>query len=389
MPPSSPDEPSLPQRHRPNVDNLTKDTTERDLWDLDDLGIEEEDSLPLAPSEPIRSRAIPTGPEPRASQIKSRESPKSPESKSSQPIPVVGGRSSVTRRISKAGYSRKPPAATPAGGAGGSSDAPAAGQGSRMESTFDDLEHWDLPPEDAPAPAPIEEVFSDLNEETSRRSPAAAASPEPVPEPEPVPAPGPVADSDNEFEPKAVAEAKPVSLIPKFKLSLLEKAGLALLALILIVGGTLAYRSTFSRMAGGKAHGSTGFPVRGQHVTITKVVSYWRPPVTDGENAEVVRRGVVLIPVVEITASGQGAIRVLFSNDKGVDVGDPMIRQVKDGSTLVVAATAGFEDAAEHEAYRAGLTPSWRIKIAEAPTTNAAGGAFKELAEAPVDPNLK
>ncbi len=185
-----------------------------------------------------------------------------------------------------------------------------------------------------------------------------------------------------------MAEATPVSLIPKFKLSLLEKVGLGVLALILIGGGTMAYRSTFSLMAG-EAKGSTEMPVSGEHVSITKVVSYWRPPVTTGENVEIVRRGVVLIPVVEITASGQGAIRLLFNNDKGDVVGDPMIREINGETTLVVAATAGFEDTAEHEAYRAGLTSSWHAMIAEAPTTAAAGGAFKDLVELPVAPNLK
>jgi len=370
------------------VDNLSKDTTERDLWDLDDLLLDGDGPAPRAAIEPIRRVGLPTAPEPKPSQAKSADSKAGPA------VPILNARPNVVRRISKAERSRSPLASTASSGV----EAPepqAYGDPNAMESAFDDLEQWESPAGPAPVAAPVEEEFADLSDEAAQpaavpSATGAAAAPRDmaVTAPPPAaaqPAAPAAADSDDEFAPHGSPTAKPVSLLPSLKLSLFEKIGLACLAIILLGGGIWAYRSTISRMGGGTSDQAIRFPVRGAHVAITGVKSYWREPM----KPEIVRRGVMLIPVVEITVSGQGAIRVLFSNDMGSDVGDPMIREVSGETTLVIPATVGFEDAAMHAAYQAGLTRPWHVKIAEAKSANAAGSEFKDLAKPPLEPQLR
>ena len=96
-PPSTPDGPLLPPRHRPTADNLAKDTTERDLWDLDDLVIGDSDGPPQASIEPIRRNRVPVAPEPRAVPAKGAEP------KAASNIPVLGGRSSVMPSSARVG----------------------------------------------------------------------------------------------------------------------------------------------------------------------------------------------------------------------------------------------------------------------------------------------
>ncbi|MEI7925085.1 MAG: hypothetical protein WCI61_02670 [Chloroflexota bacterium] len=100
---------------------------------------------------------------------------------------------------------------------------------------------------------------------------------------------------------------------------------------------------------------------------------------------EAVRRGVVLIPVAEITLqSGSGAIRALVVNDHGLAVGDPITRQIDGTTTLILPATDGFEDISMHAAYRTGQTKPWTLRVFEAPSANALGKDFKKLLELPI-----
>ena len=393
-PPSTPDGPLLPPRHRPTADNLAKDTTERDLWDLDDLVIGDPDGPPQASIEPIRRNRVPVAPEPRATPSKPAESKGSPN------IPVLGGRSSVMRRVSKADRSRSPLAGSPGGG-NESDGRPVVPSADRVETTFDELEDWD-DSVSAGGGGRIEEVFDELAEgvdgtrgtvapEGMTGNDGAGQEDGPPPQaPDESEAAAAAGDETaDEFAPRAVSAAAQVAERPKLVLNGVEKIGMACLLLVLLVGGVWAYRNTVSKLDSGSKTADTTLPASGSHVKVIKVDSYWRPPVTTGDKREIVRRGVVLIPVVEVAVSGKGAVRLLFCDDKGNDVGDPMVRAVDGESTLVIPATVGFEDISAHAAYQAGLTKPWSVRVAEAPSTGASGADFKDLANARISPNLR
>jgi len=180
--------------------------------------------------------------------------------------------------------------------------------------------------------------------------------------------------------------AKPISLRPHLGLSKLEAVSLMALTVMLVAGGYLVYHFSLSRVL--SQAGQTqevAFPVRGNNVTISNVVTYWRQPLKTGNQVEAVRRGVVLIPVAELTLQGgPGAIRAVVHNDRGIAVGDPITRQVDGATTLILPATDGFEDISLHAAYRTGQIKPWTVHIFEAPSSSARGKDFKKLLEVPV-----
>jgi hypothetical protein len=373
------------------ADNLAKDTTERDLWDLDDLMIGDPEGSPAATIEPIRRHRVPPAPEPKPAAAKPGES-KGPPS-----VPVLGGKASVVRRISRSERGRNPLSNPQTEGAGGPPVVPTV---DRVEATFDDLEQWD---ERTGRAAVIEEVFDNLAGGITTGEPEEAPDPgesmdvsETGPETDGATAVsddgkvrGEVEDNVDEFSPRAAVAAERISLRPKLAFNPLEKIGLACLLVLLLGGGVWAYRNTVSKLAGAEKDQGTEMPAKGSHVTIRGIKSYWRAPVTTGEKREIVRRGVVLIPVIEVTLTGKGAVRLLFRDDAGRDVGDPVVREVNGDTTLEIPATVGFEDISAHAAYQAGLTRPWQVRIADGPSASAAGSEFKEVARMPISPYLR
>jgi len=398
MPPSAlpepeSDGPSLPPRHRPNKDSLNTDTTERGFWDLDDP-LDDETSAP-APAKVEPRRSMPAL---SAAEASPRQDPVKPSGES---VPILPSRNNVSRRISNLERFRNSRDAK--AGPLSESDAgpPFVPSGDAMEKTFDELEHWDVSEEPVQSPTRVEAEFEgfadflDLKPVSKPEDPAPARSLAPV---EPAdqamaefsaPPAGATPDFDNldnEFGRPINPDAKPVSLLPHLKLTVFERLGMACLVLALLAGGFWIYRNTITRIGhSGASHGQAEYPVQGKHITVSKVVSYWRAPISSGDQQEIVRRGVVLIPVVEITLSGgSGAVRIDFSNEPGKTTGDPIIRTVNGGTTLIVPATDGFEDISMHAAYRTDLAKPWFLQISEAPSENSPRAQFKELLRVPI-----
>jgi hypothetical protein len=419
--PPNPEGPSLPQRlHRPTKDTLATDTTEKGFWDLDDLGaddpatparskIEPRRSIPASPERetaaPERETAAPeretAAPESEIAPPESETAaPEEPATSAPAPVPILPSKNNISRRMTSVERFRSSRDGKDAQAATAPETPPPAIRGAPLEATFAELEAWDVP---APAPpkAPAKAVFegipehADFNPEeestdssslislTPSRPPAAEA---PAARPSPA-KPAAATNPDSEFAPTVNPDAKPFSLRPHLKLTLLETIGMVCLVLALLAGGAWVYQNTLGRIGQTDAsHGKIEYPVRGKHVTITKLVSYWRAPVTTVG----IRRGVVLVPVVEVTVSGgPGAIRVLFNDTNGKKAGDPEIRAVNGETTLTIAATDGFEDVSMHAAYRIDLTKSWDLRIAEAPAENSPGAEFKELLKTPISPEIK
>ncbi len=356
-PPAQPDDSPLPARHRPNLGSLAKDTTEGDLWDFDDL----EDAPAKSPGKPYEAHGIPVkrGPEPRNLPERSPVPPPPETEEIPELLPPRLSPAQDSVRVNVGGP--KPRTRTQSG--------PIAGQ-SAPGADFDELTQW----EDAPAVAEI------------------PAEPT-LPAPEPEPAPKPEFQTISPPEPAAAATPSPApNPLPRLNLSSLERAGLALLVVLLLVGGGYAFFATIHRLPAGTTRAQAAdFPIEGKFVTCKSAESFWRAPITSGENQDTFRRGTLLLPVLHIeTRGGPAALRVFFHDRPGEYVGDAATRVISGGDGQVeIAATAGFEDLGMHAAYRSGQTKPWTAEVFEAPTANAPPEQFKKLFEIEISPERR
>jgi hypothetical protein len=362
-PPTSSDGSSLPQRHRPSLGNLAKDTTEIDLWDFDD-----DMEIPDVETEPEEVKAPRSFsgdiPAPRGTPPEKAQTPENPS-----PSQANGGeeqiRMNVTRRPAKKadpGMDRRP---------------------TRYESEFEDLEGWqdakDTPEiEDLPAEV-LPEAITPATEEVVVERPKAAEKPAAV-EPAPVPA---TASDDDEFSPAKRENAVPVSMRPHLHLSKIERIGLIALLVLLVGGGATIFLGSLKRLPTEaiKAE-STDFPIKGERMTISAATSYWRAPIVDGPDADIFRRGTELLPVLELTASGGPAlIRIFFRDQEGATIGDAMTRKIDGEGVVKIPATAGFDDPGMHAAYRTGESKPWTVQVWEITSGDVSSGKSEKLFE--------
>ena len=364
-----PDGPLLPPRHRPTLENITKDTTELDLWAF-------EDDLDLTEPPPPETKARAASswgsggelPAPRERHVMKPREMTQPLEKTS---PADGER--IQMNVGKARERTRP-----------SVEIVSVLQ---PESEFDELENWD----DLPAQTQGEDFVDAV--------PPQVAAPKPVLEPEPKAQPKiaaaiteqkPVAatketraNNENEFAPVTGGNAKAASLRPRLQLTHLERIGLLLLLVLLAVGGMATFVYSINRLPTESARaGAADFPIKGSSLTIESAASYWREPITDGSAPEIIRRGTKLLPVLELKVSqGSGVVRVLFRNEERAVEGDAVTRTAHGPGMLVIPATAGFDDIGMHAAYRTGGTKPWTVEIYEAPSENASGKEFTKLFE--------
>ena len=273
-----------------------------------------------------------------------------------------------------------------------------AGQ-STPEKDFDDLEHWEdapanadlgeLPPEPA-IPLPVPEVDAKADGPPARE-PATQAAIEEVPaDPSPAPAAQETAE-DDEFSPVVRKDAVPVSLRPHLGLTKAERSGLIALVVVLVLAAAYIGSVSIGRLPTESTKASsTDFPIEGKHVKVASATSYWRPPITEGPDADTFRRGTALLPVVELKLErASGAIRVLFRNEDRQVVGDTVIRRAERPGVMKITATAGFDDPGMHAAYRTGGERPWTIEVMEAPSEDTPGREFKKLFEMNISAALR
>lgn len=135
---------------------------------------------------------------------------------------------------------------------------------------------------------------------------------------------------------------------------------------------------------------SRDFPVRGKHIVVTDAETYWREPVTEGADADTVRLGVALLPVIDLKfKTDPGMIRLLFRNSEGRLVGDPLTRMVKGEQSLSLSATTGLRDTGMFSAYRTGEMEPWVVEVFEAPGSNTSSDAFEPVFKMTIAPLLK
>ncbi|RYD36388.1 MAG: hypothetical protein EOP87_05570 [Verrucomicrobiaceae bacterium] len=193
-------------------------------------------------------------------------------------------------------------------------------------------------------------------------------------------------DTDEETEEPAddIKDVPAAAPDPAKAFSKVERMGL-IGFLVLIAGGILFFFAySVNKLPDDKKPLTPGdLPIGGKMISADEIRSYWREP--DLSGGEAVRRGTLLVPVVELGVSGgPGAVRILFRDSDGAIVGDGVTRAVKGEQTVTISATAGFDDQGMFAAYRTGETKPWKIEVYEGPSENAAGDAFKKLFEIPI-----
>jgi hypothetical protein len=361
-----PDGKSLPQRHRPHLGNLSKDTTEKDLWAFDDLESENTTAPELTLVQPrdFKKRLIESTEEQSEPEI-----PVLSEKKNDQDLPRA--RPEDEKRNLKVNASPKQPKPSLHGENALKSKPP---------SDFDELEQWDEP--DA---APVTRA-------SPRKVAAAAAAVMSVetdvtlgdlPSTEP--------SEGQETVATAATPSKSGPLTHGFEMSKLERLGMGALVLLLLGAGILIYFNTLDRLDGRVgSEKNQRFPIQGSHLSVQEADTYWRAPIADGPNQETFRRGTQLLPVLELTLQGgPAAVRVFFRNSDGDLVGDVVTRRIEAGRNIQVAATVGFDDIGMHSAYRTGQSKPWTIEVHEAPSESSSGAAFKKLLLMDISPDRR
>jgi hypothetical protein len=189
-----------------------------------------------------------------------------------------------------------------------------------------------------------------------------------------------------------VPDALP-SLEQPVSLSKLEKIGLiTLFAVLLLGGGGFLFSSIYDLPSEPERVMARDFPIKGERLEIKAATTYWRPPIATGDNRDTFRRGTVFIPAIKLTigsGSGSGALRFVFRNQDGDPIGDVQTRTVSAGETIEIPATAGFDDAGMHAAYRTGQDKPWTITVKEAASVNAANEAFMKFFEINISTDLR
>lgn len=187
-------------------------------------------------------------------------------------------------------------------------------------------------------------------------------------------------------------EQKPMPVISAIgSMSKIEKIAISALVAVLVLSAILTLIHFSNRVPTRPLVAEeVDFPVSGKIVEIIAAGTYWREPVTTGENADVVRRGTQLIPVLKLNLSSKsGAIRVFFRNEDGLVMGDGITRTVKGDAEVTVAATAGFEDVGMHTAYRTGDTKRWVVQVFEAPDATSPREKFRKVLEMDISTEIR
>lgn len=340
--PSSDDSP-LPKKHRPSLGQLSQETTERDLWDFDS-DMDEIDAQGAEPP-PGRKAGIPMA--------KTKDGPSS--------VPEGEEKIRVNVNRPKPKLRKGPPVEA----------------GNAPEQEFADLDQWEEA-EDAAA----EKLRAKPSGKPTEAEPATETTEPPAPAAAPEPAPEPTEEDLDEFNPHAPADAKPVSLHPHLSLSKFELTGLIGLVVALVAAAGIAYWFSINRLPDGSDNVTeSDFPVEGKLVAVKSAETYWRAPVASGPDADTVRRGTRLIPVVKLHTQAKNAtLRVIFRDDTGAAVGDIATREI-DSDTMTFAATAGFDELGMHAAYRTGSVEPWTAEVLEGRPGATRGEDFTRLFE--------
>lgn len=376
----------LPGRSRPALSDLSRETTEGDLWNLDE---ELADSTVSTVDYPPRPR-MGLDPASRREEITETREPEIPTS-----LKARGRTPDSSRPESQDPAVRKLARPQPI---------------DEIGDLEDDDEDDDLDDDGAEG---ILRVISEPEIETPAAPPAPPRPVDPAPgEAPPELAQTPLLPSEdspakpNQRRGQSAATAPapapaPAGSLPLLRLNRREVIGLAAFSFTLLLAAIWVLTRFFSAFEF-KSEFVTGpdFPVKGERVQLERAETFWREPVRTGETRDFARREVTMIPVLELTLDPEktnaGTLLVIFRNSEGEPVGDS-IRRSFNGSrfdtngqpTTVFPSTDGFVAEGDFNAYRAGKGKSWMAEVFEGPSIDAPANEFKLIATIPVLPKLR
>ncbi len=339
----------LAQKNRPNLENLSKDTTESDLWALDDLDLN-----------PNGRAGFRTG----ANLPLFQTDQKSEANKGNDPAEGAPPPAS------------EPPAIVEKFRPSGS---PAKAAFLDRSSPVNDILDLGVLDESQPAvivmPAPEKELRTATQPEIAPPGEKKSSA---------------IKNFQDELKESQKSGSKNIPRKNKI-FSTMEWIGLAAIFVLLTSIGAFAFMKSIAQLPTNSIYDhDLKFPIKGQHLNLTGATSYWRAPNTNGASNESVRDRTVLIPVLELASStGPAAIRVIYRDENAKIIGDILSRTVVSGEKLIIPATAGFEDRGKHAAYRIGQAKPWMIEILEAAPGKSSTTEFKKLIEFPVSTELR
>lgn len=371
--PPSPSGP--PERDRPASPDASPEVTDSDLWNLDE-------DLPARPA------AAPT---PRTASKKPvvEEIGSAPESASSP-------EKSVQRAKTRARAAEKP-----------KEDLFTTPQTSR--NVPDEIGELD---QDSAEETAVLKVIPENEIPQTAPAPAPAPAPVPLPESPAAPEPEPIAESKapetlegslksssdepRRNRPKApAAKAEELSWTRPSRRDILSLGAFAFVLLLVAIWVISRFFTQLHFQS--KMVDMPDFPVSGQHATLSEAETYWREPVRDGPSRDVAKREVVMIPVLDLSLesgkSSQGALRIIFRNNEGTPIGDPITRSFSGGhfdasgnAKISFPSTNGFTDKGTFNGYRTRTGRPWMADVMEGPSVDAPAGSFKLLVQIPVLP---
>jgi hypothetical protein len=315
-----------PEKSIPKIAKASTEVTETDLWDLDS---DDSDSTPHAESETGDTRALPA------------------------------------RRTSESNLKSKKPTERKI-------DVPAVAP---META-------------AAEPKPTKKYKG--SQTPTQKSAAEKNSPtldtettaEPEPEPEPETKAEPSTDGKDNDTTAPDSDGSPAEKAPFLSsLTKIEKIAISALFAVLALAATFAIIHFSNRVpTRSPISEKIDYPVNGKLVEIRAASTYWRAPITSGENYDVVRRGTALIPVLKLSLHSKPcAIRVFFRDQDDIVIGDGITREISGVTELILPATAGFDEMGMHAAYRTGESEPWTVQVFEGPSRNADRKDFSKI----------
>jgi|GEM_PF-2411610 len=262
---------------------------------------------------------------------------------------------------------------------------------------------WDLESEQETAPLPPAPRAGGSAKAERPHTPAASPGPIPTKNPaRPKEAPGPEAilsDKPKTSEKPKRKEEKDGPPPQGFRevaasfcgrVSKTEKIALLSVGACLLVGVIWALSLFFNNIHTDSPDIVIDYPVAGKFATLAKATTYWKTP---NHETDRVRPEARLVPAAKLTldpAVKSGALRILFEDDSGNIVGDPITLTISNGNfsnaskEIEIFATDGFNDEGDHAAYLTEQIGKWFVLVKEGPDRNARGNDFTDLVRIPI-----
>lgn len=366
---SEPTNPSgLPGRSRPALSDLSRETTESDLWNLDEELAERPIPQVSYPPQPRKGHEPASGED--AGDAPPEQEPIRPRGRT--PLQNRPEQVRRTERLAKPDEIGELDEEEE-----GSSEAPEDEPAAELRVVPEpELEpRTGLSLEKLPPRPVVEPVLEDTKDRSIKQNQRRGAS-----------------------EPKRASAGVP---LPRPRLNRREILGLAAFAFALLLAAIWVLTRFFSAFEFKSDFvKEPDFPIKGEHVALDSADIYWREPVRTGDARDFARREVSLIPVLDLTldpeSTTNGSLLVIFRNSEGQPVGDSIRRSFAGGrfdgsgnATISFPATDGFVAEGDFNAYRSGKGDAWMAEVFEGPSVDAPADQFKPLATIPVLPKLR